>query len=143
MSIVKDNRYSMNCAGYNQSNDSVPPKGKQNNEAAREENALEFEKSIDALASSLGIKFYDRSGKPTQEGMNYSMLAMLKNELYGGNWERMRDDLKDRIKGRPFFFNLVNRIKDDLKRIEKLQEAEKTNQSVVDILVKYNRTASN
>jgi hypothetical protein len=55
------------------------------------------------------------------------MLITLRDELYGGSWERMLKDLGDRLKGRPYIFKLVNRIKDDLKRIEKLQEYEEKN----------------
>lgn len=53
------------------------------------------------------------------------MLITLRDELYVGSWERMRTDLEARLKGRPYIFKLVNRIKDDLKRIEKLREYEK------------------
>ncbi len=53
------------------------------------------------------------------------MLITLRNELYGGQWERMLKDLNDRLKGRPYIFKLINRIKSDIKRIEKLQEYEK------------------
>ena len=53
------------------------------------------------------------------------MLVTLRDELYGGSWDRMLKDLKDRLKGRPYIFKLVNRIKDDLKRIEKLKANEK------------------
>ncbi|MFA5795331.1 MAG: hypothetical protein WC980_09760 [Candidatus Brocadiia bacterium] len=55
------------------------------------------------------------------------MLITLRNELYGGQWERMLKDLNDRLKGRPYIFKLINRIKSDIKRIEKLQEYEKKN----------------
>ena len=55
------------------------------------------------------------------------MLLTLRDELYGGQWERMLADLQDRLKGRPFIFKLVNRIKDDIRRIEKLQDYEKKN----------------
>ncbi len=53
------------------------------------------------------------------------MLITLRDELYAGSWERMKTDLEARLKGRPYIFKLVNRIKDDLKRIEKLREYEK------------------
>jgi len=53
------------------------------------------------------------------------MLLTLRDELYGGQWERMVKDLNDRLKGRPYIFKLVERIKDDLQRVEKLQEYEK------------------
>jgi hypothetical protein len=36
----------------------------------------------------------------------------------------MQQDLKDRLKGRPYIFKLVNRIEEDLDRIEKLQAYE-------------------
>ncbi|MDI6733546.1 MAG: hypothetical protein QME51_06550 [Planctomycetota bacterium] len=53
------------------------------------------------------------------------MLLTLRDELYGGQWERMIKDLNDRLNLRPYIFKLVNRIKDDLQRIQKLQEYEK------------------
>jgi hypothetical protein len=53
------------------------------------------------------------------------MLISLRDELYAGQWERMIKDLNDRLQGRPYIFKLVNRIKDDLRRIEKMQEYEK------------------
>jgi hypothetical protein len=37
----------------------------------------------------------------------------------------MTKDLNDRLKGRPYIFKLVERIKDDLQRVEKLQDYEK------------------
>ena len=49
------------------------------------------------------------------------MLITLRDELYFGSWDRMETDLKDRLKGRPYIFKLVNRIEEDLKRIEKLR----------------------
>ncbi len=53
------------------------------------------------------------------------MLITLRDELYGGSWDRMLKDLNDRLKGRPYIFKLVNRIKDDIKRIERLRDYEK------------------
>lgn len=52
------------------------------------------------------------------------MLLTLREELYFGSWEKMQQDLKDRLKGRPYIFKLVNRIEEDLDRIEKLQAYE-------------------
>lgn len=52
------------------------------------------------------------------------MLITLRDELYFGSWERMEADLRDRLKGRPYIFKLVNRIEEDLKRIEKLKAYE-------------------
>lgn len=53
------------------------------------------------------------------------MLIDLKYELYDGSWERMLGDLQDKLKGRPYIFKLVNRIKDDIKRISRLRAYEK------------------
>ena len=52
-------------------------------------------------------------------------LVTLRDELYGGSWDQMLGDLRDRLKGKPYIFKLVNRIQDDIARIEKLSEYEK------------------
>ena len=52
------------------------------------------------------------------------MLVVLKAQLYGGSWEPMLDDLKSRLDGRPYIFKLVNRIQDDIARIEEISEFE-------------------
>lgn len=53
------------------------------------------------------------------------MLITMRDELYDGSWEQMLKDLKDRLKGKPYIFKLVNRIQDDMQRIDKLSEYEK------------------
>jgi hypothetical protein len=53
------------------------------------------------------------------------MLIVLKSQLYDGRWDAMRDDLKNRLAGKPYIFKLVNRIKDDIARIEQLQAFER------------------
>jgi hypothetical protein len=55
------------------------------------------------------------------------MLINLRDELYGGSWDQMEEDLRDRLKGRPYIFKLVNRIQDDLSRIERLRDYETQN----------------
>lgn len=52
-------------------------------------------------------------------------LVALRDELYGGSWDQMQGDLRDRLKGRPYIFKLVNRIQVDLDRIDTLVEYEK------------------
>lgn len=54
----------------------------------------------------------------------HRMLVMLKAQLYDGTWEPMLDDLRNRLAGKPYIFKLVNRIQDDIKRIEQMQEFE-------------------
>jgi hypothetical protein len=53
------------------------------------------------------------------------MLVILKAQLYGGSWEPMLDDLKNRLSGKPYIFKLANRIQDDIERIEQMAEFEK------------------
>ncbi|MEJ2704552.1 MAG: hypothetical protein P8Z79_19130 [Sedimentisphaerales bacterium] len=55
----------------------------------------------------------------------HRMLVILKSQLYGGTWEPMLDDLHNRLAGKPYIFKLANRIKDDIERIERMQEFEK------------------
>ena len=53
------------------------------------------------------------------------MLVILKKQLYDGQWEPMLDDLRNRLEGKPYIFKLVNRIQDDIERIEKMSAFEK------------------
>ncbi|OHB75247.1 MAG: hypothetical protein A2Z34_07775 [Planctomycetes bacterium RBG_16_59_8] len=69
------------------------------------------------------------------------MLVTLRDELYNGSWTTMVADLKDRLKGKPYIFKLVNRIQDDLRRIEKLREYERKHKiNLADFLKKDNST---
>jgi hypothetical protein len=54
----------------------------------------------------------------------HRMLVVLKAQLYDDMWEPMLDDLRNRLSGKPYIFKLVNRIQDDIGRIEELQEFE-------------------
>ncbi len=54
----------------------------------------------------------------------HRMLVILKAQLYGGTWEPMLDDLQNRLDGKPYIFKLVNRIKDDIARIEQMRKFE-------------------
>ena len=54
----------------------------------------------------------------------HRMLIVLKAQLYGGTWEPMLDDLRNRLAGKPYIFKLANRIQDDIERIEQMQEFE-------------------
>jgi hypothetical protein len=65
------------------------------------------------------------------------VLISLRDDLYYQNekgkaletpekrWGAMKKDLEERIAARPYIFKLVERIKADLKRMEKLQDYEK------------------
>ncbi len=54
----------------------------------------------------------------------HRMLVVLKAQLYDGMWEPMLDDLRNRLAGKPYIFKLANRIKEDIRRIEEMQEFE-------------------
>lgn len=62
-------------------------------------------------------------------GLNdqYRMLIILKSQLYGGRWEPMLEDLTNRLEGKPYIFKLANRIKDDVERIQEMQQFETEN----------------
>jgi hypothetical protein len=53
------------------------------------------------------------------------MLLVLREELYAGSWDRMQQDLHDRLKTRPYVFKFSSRIKEDLARIDRLLDYEK------------------
>ncbi len=80
--------------------------------------ALRVMPSADRLAEPLR-RFMDRL---TQE---QKLLLMLKRELYGGDWEAMVCDLRNRLEGRPYIIRLAARIEDDLARIGQMQELER------------------
>lgn len=54
----------------------------------------------------------------------HKMLVVLKSQLYGGDWEAMLDDLKNRLAGKPYIFKLTNRIRDDVERIKEMRDFE-------------------
>jgi len=54
-------------------------------------------------------------------------LILLRDELYLGAWEEMRLDLESRLESGPVIFELSERIKEDLGRIEDFEEYEKKN----------------
>ena len=57
-------------------------------------------------------------------GPDDTLVVRMRDELYGGVWERMEQDLEARRKGRPYVFRLVNRIEEDLERIRRLRAYE-------------------
>lgn len=54
----------------------------------------------------------------------HRMLVVLKAQLYGGVWEPMLDDLQNRLDGKPYIFKLVNRINEDIDRINHMRDFE-------------------
>ena len=75
--------------------------------------------------SSANIAVSDFVGRLSEEER---MLVVLKSQLYDGKWDAMLDDLKNRLAGKPYIFKLVNRIKDDIARIDQLQAFEREHQ---------------
>jgi hypothetical protein len=58
----------------------------------------------------------------------HRMLVALKTQLYGGSWDPMLDDLRNRLAGKPYIFKLVHRIQDDIERIEEMRTFEAEHQ---------------
>jgi len=78
-----------------------------------------------------------KSGKKADKKANYAardfvaelskeskMLVALKAQLYEGSWEPMLEDLHSRLAGKPYIFKLVNRIEEDIERIEQMRNFE-------------------
>ena len=80
--------------------------------------ALRVTPTIERLPEPLR-RFMDRL---TQE---QKLLLVLKRDLYGGDWQAMVGDLKNRLEGRPFIVRLAARIEDDLARIAQMLEMER------------------
>ena len=76
------------------------------------------DKSDKTAANGVMTAFID-SLSPEQR-----MLVILKAQLYGGTWEPMLDDLRNRLTGKPYIFKLANRIQDDIERIEQMAQFE-------------------
>ena len=53
------------------------------------------------------------------------LLVTLRDELYEGSWDRMLQDLKDRLEKRPYIFKLSSRIESDITAIEKMGSYER------------------
>jgi len=68
------------------------------------------------------------------------MLILLKKELYDGSWQAMKTDLENRLTGKPYIFKLANRIRDDMDRIDKLQNFEDANKIDLSDFVKPPQT---
>ncbi len=81
---------------------------------------VENDKEVKGVAMSSEISNF--VGRLSEE---HRMLIVLKRQLYGGSWEPMLDDLKNRLSGKPYIFKLANRIEEDIERIEELQQFEK------------------
>ncbi len=73
-------------------------------EAKRDKEAVEYVKGLSA---------------------EHKMLIVLKKQLYGGKWEPMYQDLKNRLAGQPYIFKLASRINEDIERIDQMRQFEK------------------
>ena len=75
-------------------------------------------KGDDTAVSKVVRDFVDRLSD------EHRMLVALKAQLYDGTWEPMLDDLQNRLAGKPYIFKLINRIRDDIERIQEMQKFE-------------------
>lgn len=68
-----------------------------------------------------------RGAVPLKLTRDDKMLILLREELYGGSWKRMEEDLQGRLDARlhVFRFRLARRIEADLERIRRLALQEK------------------
>jgi hypothetical protein len=53
------------------------------------------------------------------------MLIKIRDELYEGSWDNMKQDLENRLAGKPYIFKLVSRIEHDLQAVEILMQYER------------------
>ena len=58
-------------------------------------------------------------------GEKERVVLAVRDELYSGSWEHMREDLEAREKGRTYVFRLASRIEEDLRTIRKLSGFER------------------
>ena len=49
----------------------------------------------------------------------------VRDELYDGSWDRMREDLESRREGRTYVFRLASRIEEDIRTIRRLSAFER------------------
>lgn len=52
------------------------------------------------------------------------ILVIVRDELYGGSWDEMLEDLEARLGSRPYVLKLASRIEDDIARIVRLKAIE-------------------
>jgi len=52
------------------------------------------------------------------------LLISLRDELYEKSWDKMLQDLKDRLEKRPYIFKLSSRIESDMAAIERMSNYE-------------------
>ena len=54
------------------------------------------------------------------------VLVVCAYQLYDGNWDALLNDLLARLEGRPYVLKLGDKIKEDIERLHKLREIERT-----------------
>jgi len=52
------------------------------------------------------------------------VLVIIRDELYGGDWDDLLSDLNARLAGRPYVVKLATRIEQDIERVERLRRLE-------------------
>ncbi len=54
------------------------------------------------------------------------VLVVCAYQLYDGNWDALLNDLLARLEGRPYVLKLGDKIKEDIERLHRLREIERT-----------------
>ena len=98
-------------------------KGGEGGSFRREELADERAAPAESSARTRDREFYTLLSREEKQ------LLLLRNELYGGSWEEMELDLRRRLERKPYVFRLMNRIEEDLARIDRLRAYEETHRT--------------
>ncbi len=101
------------------------PNNTSSDRAARKEGCLSADQELGPIGP--GDEELDRTHAEFANSLDTeaSQLLILRDELYEGSWDDMRRDLEDRRDGKPYIYKLVNRIDEDLRRIERLSSYER------------------
>ena len=78
----------------------------------------------------------DPAGIPAALSAEEKTLLTVRDELYEASWDRMEQDLRNRLTGKPYIFKLVNRIETDLAAIRFLRAYEERHRADLGRLVK-------
>lgn len=95
-------------------------KGGEGGSVRREEVADDGRAPVEPSARTPEREFYTLLSREEKQ------LLLLRNELYGGSWDEMEQDLRRRLERKPYIFRLMNRIEEDLACIDRVRMYEET-----------------
>jgi len=82
--------------------------------------------SLGAVGGGRSVGGSDREHRDFVAGLTSGerLLISLRDELYEKSWDKMTQDLKDRLEKRPYIFKLSSRIESDMAAIERMRNYE-------------------